>query len=268
MTLEYKVEIPGALLKAVAQAVNQVTKTVVKFYFSDDGILIRAADEQRVNSIAIRIERGALTCFVTKKAEIVVDINKFRSLVEHLMNASVAMSIQSWDEFPGAMGKTGKNLFLELKQDSTAIYFVNRITGAYDPGDSNLEREPARGFTTLKGAELAYAIRTIHDTGFNTKLYIDPQKKELHMLSERASDSTELVECIFRDPRHKVRADGEVSVTLSTQYLYALVPTLLGVGDVSFIIRQDFPLELRFELENYNNCKVRYVLAPRIETEG
>lgn len=265
MTNEFKAEIQSTILQAVALAISQVAKAPVKMHISGEGIILRAMDGDRVNVISVTIEKAAFMNYIAAKTGIVIDAMKFRKLLESLGIESVSMALRTWDEFPE--GKTGRNSFLELRQGNLALYFVNQLTEFKDPGDVWLDEARQAGRATLLGRELARAIKLMADTGYNAMWYIDAGKRRFHIMSERMNDSVELVECVFNQERHNVRADSDVSVILNSQYLSSMVPVLAVVNEVDIIIRQDYPVEFRFNLADSPNCKARYVLAPRIETD-
>lgn len=267
MTLECKAEVSGGILKEIARAIKQVAAAPVKLHIGPEGIVVRAVDEGRVNIISVTLERAAFTQLTTVKTGFVVDPEKFNRLLGHLENTNVSMAIRTWDEFPGPSGETGKNSFLEIRQGQTALYFVNRIVGYQDPGEQPIDESRPAGRVTVFGKELAHAIRAVADTGSNAVWYIDADKKRFHIISERIGDSVELVEYSFHEPRHMVRTESEMEVTLSSQYLLALAPILAETGEVDIVLRQNYPMELKFNLADSNTCKVRYMLAPRIATD-
>jgi len=267
MTLECKAEVSGGILKEIARAINQVAAGPVKLHLSPEGLIVRAVDNDRVNIITVTLERAAFIKLTTGKTGFVVDPKKFDKLLGHLESSNVSLAIRTWDEFPGPSGETGKNSFLEIQQGQTALYFVNRIIGYQDPGEPAMDEARPAGRVTLLGRELAHAIRAVADTGSNARWYIDTEKKRFHIISERLGDTAELVECSFYEPRHLVRTDSEVGVTLSSHYLLAVAPILEIAGDVDIVLREDYPVEIKFNLADSNTCKVRYMLAPRIATD-
>ncbi len=244
----FKAQVRSEVLKELL-AVIQTLVDEAKFNISKDGIKIKAVDPAHVAMVEMSLDAGAFEKFEADESELGIDIEKLSDVLK--------------------LAKAGDVVSMDLdEQKNRMVFRVDNITrrmslvetaGMSEPKVPNLSLPST---IRLKARELSMGIKASESVSDHISLTATPEGFEL--VSEGDTDSVNLH--LSKEQLEELDCSEETRSLFSLDYFSNMVKSIDNDAVVTLNLGTDYPVKLEFDFAD-GNGKVRYLLAPRIESD-
>jgi proliferating cell nuclear antigen len=244
----FKAQVRSEVLKELL-AVIQTLVDEAKFNISKDGIKIKAVDPAHVAMVEMSLDAGAFEKFEADESELGIDIEKLSDVLK--------------------LAKAGDVVSMDLdEQKNRMVFRVDNITrrmslvetaGMSEPKVPNLSLPST---IRLKARELSMGIKASESVSDHISLTATPEGFEL--VSEGDTDSVNLH--LSKEQLEGLDCSEETRSLFSLDYFSNMVKSIDNDAVVTLNLGTDYPVKLEFDFAD-GNGKVRYLLAPRIESD-
>ena len=244
----FKAQVRSEVLKELL-AVVQTLVDEAKFNISKDGIQIKAVDPAHVAMVEMSLDAGAFEKFEADESELGIDIEKLGDVLK--------------------LAKAGDVVSMDLdEQKNRMVFRVDNITrrmslvetaGMSEPKVPNLSLPST---IKLKARELSMGIKASESVSDHISLTATPDGFEL--VSEGDTDSVNLH--LSKEQLEELECSEQTRSLFSLDYFSNMVKSIDNEAVVTLNLGTDYPVKLEFDFAD-GNGKVRYLLAPRIESD-
>ena len=244
----FKAIISAEILQDAIKAMSAVVDEA-RFEIAPDGISARAVDPANAAMVSLELSRDAFMLLEGTEGEIGIDLGRFVEI----------------------LGMADKSSEIELELDPDT-HKLNISMGGFSYTLSLLDPSTMRKAPVVPALDLPAEV-TVSGGVFKRMI------KAAEMVSDHMSvgvhDGVFFMEAVG-DTDH-VRLDltgsdlisitpAEVRSLYSLDYLSDISKGVGGAGEITIHLGRDLPTIIQFELAG-GECKVKYVLAPRIESD-
>jgi len=236
------------VLREVVDVVSPLVEEV-KVGIGKDGISIRAVDPAHVAMVDLSLDKKAFEEYKADEGELGLDIDKIKDVLK-LARANEIISIKHDED---------KNKLIMSVGNVTRRMSLVDTAGMSDPKVPNLNL-PAK--VIIKTDELRQGIRASESVSDHLALAASPDGFEIN--SEGDTDSVDLK--LPKDLLDELSCKESVRSLFPLDYFSNMIKAITSADAVTIKLGNDYPVNVEFEIAK-GNGEVRYLLAPRIESE-
>jgi proliferating cell nuclear antigen len=244
----FAAKLKSDVLREIVEVVSPLVEEV-KLGITKNGISIRAVDPAHVAMVDLALEKKAFEEYKADDNEIGLDVDKIKDVLK-LARVNDIISMNH-DEDKNRLIMTVGNVTRKMALVDTA--------GMSDPKVPNLNLPAKVG---IKTAELRQGIRASESVSDHIALTVNPDGFEMN--SEGDTDSVNLK--LPKDLLDELVCKETVRSLFPLDYFSNMVKAISGADSVRMSIGNDYPVNMEFTIAK-GNGEVRYLLAPRIESE-
>jgi proliferating cell nuclear antigen len=244
----FEAKLKADVLKEVVDVVSTLVDEA-KFNVGKDSIAVKAVDPAHVAMVDLSLERGAFDAFKADDAELGIDMDKMKEVLR-LAKAGDAIAL-SHDE--------DKNRLVVTVGNTTRRMSLVDTAGMSDPKVPSLNL-PAK--VTVRTEELRQAIRASESVSDHIALKASPEGFEV--LSE--GDTDNVSHMVPKDLLEEIQAKEPVRSLFPLDYFSNMIKAINSAQTVTLYLGTDYPVKMEFKIAG-GKGEVRYLLAPRIESE-
>jgi len=244
----FKAEVKSEILKEVISVVSTLVDEA-KFNITKEGIGLKAVDPAHVAMVDLTLRSSAFESYEAEEVEIGVDIEKLTDVLK-LAKAGEIVKLVLDDD---------KNKLLIHVGNITRRMSLVDTSGMSDPKVPNLSL-PVR--VVVKTAELSQGIKASESVSDHITLIANNDGFELN--SEGDTDSVNLK--LPKDLLEELEAPEATKSLFSLDYFSNMIKSISSSEFVKMSLGSDYPVKLEFDIAS-GNGEVRYLLAPRIESD-
>ena len=247
----FKAAISAPSLKAVLSVIASVDDEAI-LTVSPDGITILMADPARASMIDVVLDKSAFTEFVADHFDLEVDIDRLVRITEVADNLDTVLLERSSDE---------KNLIISFgyfRYELELLKGLRKLRVQYMPtiSDTASVSIPGREFVRMVAAAEVISDHARIGVGVDGEFFMEAVG--VGGIPERTNKMSIII------PMSGTEVKRSASL-YSIEYLQALAEAVNYDEAVCLEIATDRPLLATFEA--CSGCKIRYMLAPRIESD-
>lgn len=249
---KFRAAIPAPALKAVLRVIASVDDEAI-LAVDPGGISIQMVDPANASAVDMKLEMSAFTEFVADHCfELGIDIDNLTKMVMVTDNLDTVLLERSSDE---------KSLLISFRYFRYELELLKGLRKRKSPlpmiSDTASVHIPGREFVRMVAAAEVVSDHARVGVGMAGKLFMEAVGEV--GLPKRTNKAL-MTPFVFAYATKTMR-----SSLYSIEYLQALAEAVNYDMDVVLEIAADLPLLATFEA--CNGCKVRYMLAPRIESD-
>lgn len=244
----FKAEIRADTLKGLVNVISTLVDEV-KFKITSEGMVLRAVDPAHVAMIELNVEAGAFESYAADQTEIGLDLDKVKDVLK--------------------LSSTGDIISLEQDENHGRLIFkVGNITRRMNLVDTSSMNDPKVPQLELSAvievpvSELQRGIKASESISDHIALTAEPEFFEL--ACEGDTDSVNLR--LEKSQLSSLTVDDRVCSLFPLDYFSNLIKAIPSDVVIRIELDSDFPVVLKFGLAD-GKSKVKYLLAPRIESE-
>lgn len=244
----FKAEIRSDTLKGIVNVISTLVDEV-KFTIDADGISLKAVDPAHVAMIEVDIKKGAFESYAAEATEIGIDLDKVKEVLK--------------------LATSGDIILMEQDEDHGRLIFkVGNITRRMNLVDTSGLSDPKVPQLSLSAkidvivSELQKGLKAAETISDHIALTADEDSFELS--SEGDTDMASLK--LSKGDLEGLDAKSKVCSLFPLDYFSNLVKAVPSDTVVRIELDSDYPVKLMFNLAG-DNGSVRYLLAPRIESD-
>jgi len=244
----FAAKLKSDVLREVVDVVSPLVEEV-KIGIDKNGLSIRAVDPAHVAMVDLSLDKKAFEEFKADEGELGLDVNKIKDVLK-LARANEILSIKH-DEDKNKLVMHVGNITRRMSLVDTA--------GMSDPKVPNLDL-PAK--VVVKTDELKQGIRASESVSDHIALTASAEGFEMN--SEGDTDSVNLK--LQKDLLDELVCKETVRSLFPLDYFSNMIKAMTTADVVTMGLGSDYPVKMEFEIAK-GNGEVRYLLAPRIESE-
>ncbi len=244
----FEAKVKSDVLKEVVDVISTLVDEA-KFNAGKDALVVKAVDPAHVAMVDLSLDRSAFDGYKADDVELGLDMDKMKEVLK--------------------LSRAGELLHLVHEEDkSRLVVHVGNITrrmslvdtaGMSDPKVPNLNL-PAK--FRVRTDELRQGIRASESVSDHIALIATPDGFEI--LSEGDTDSVSLK--LPKDMLDELACKEKVRSLFPLDYFSNMVKAISTAPTVTMNMGNDYPVKMEFEIAG-GKGQVRYLLAPRIESE-
>ncbi|MCK5548705.1 MAG: proliferating cell nuclear antigen (pcna) [Thermoplasmata archaeon] len=243
----FEAKLVSDVLREVVDVVSPLVEEV-KVGIDKNGITIRAVDPAHVAMVDLTLQKKAFEEYKADEGEIGLDVDKIKDVLK-LAKGSSVISLHHDED---------KNRLIMSVGNVTRRMSLVDTAGMSDPKVPNLNL-PAK--VTIKVDELRQGIRASESVSDHIALTASPDGFEMN--SEGDTDSVNLK--LPKDLLDELVCKETVRSLFPLDYFSNMVKAITAEA-VNMSLGSDYPINMEFQIAK-GNGEVRYLLAPRIESE-
>lgn len=246
----FSAELKSDTLKGLVNIISTLIDEV-KFTITSEGMTLKAVDAAHVAMIEMEIDKGAFDNYLAQDSEIGLDLDKVKDVLKLASSGNPIRMEQ--DETHG-------RLVFKVGNITRTMHLVD-TSSMSDPKVPNLELAARISLTV---DELQKGIRAAESISDHITLSAGDGYFELS-----CEGDTDSVNLRLEGDSAKVSFDGEpheVSSMFPLDYFSNITKAIPASTVVTVELDRDYPVKLVFALAD-GHARVRYLLAPRIESE-
>ncbi|TLZ54489.1 MAG: DNA polymerase sliding clamp [Methanobacteriota archaeon] len=234
----FDVKVKAEVLKEVVDVISTLVDEA-KFNITKDAVSVKAVDPAHVAMVDLSLEKAAFESYRADDGELGLDMDKVKEVLK-LAKSSDVISITHEEE---------KNRLVLTVGNTTRRMSLVDTAGMSDPKVPSLNL-PAK--VTVRADELRQGIRASESVSDHIALTAGPDGFEI--VSEGDTDTVS----------HKV--PKELLEELSAKEAN-MVKAISSAQTVRLYLGSDYPVKMEFKIAG-GKGEVKYLLAPRIESDG
>ncbi len=236
------------VLKEVVDVVSTLVDEA-KFNVGKDSITVKAVDPAHVAMVDLSLDRGAFDAYKADDAELGIDMDKMKEVLR-LAKSSDSIAL-SHDE--------DKNRLVVTVGNTTRRMSLVDTAGMSDPKVPSLNL-PAK--IVVRTEELRQAIRASESVSDHIALKASPEGFEV--VSEGDTDTVSHM--VPKDLLEEIQVKEPVRSLFPLDYFSNMIKAINSAPNVTLYLGTDYPVKMEFKIAG-GKGEVRYLLAPRIESE-
>jgi proliferating cell nuclear antigen len=243
----------GKVKADVLKEVVDVVSTLVdeaKFNVGKDAITVKAVDPAHVAMVDLTLDRSAFETYKADEGELGVDMDKMKEILR-LAKGGETISM-AHDE--------NKNRLVVTVGNTTRRMALVDTAGMSDPKVPSLNL-PAK--LVVRTDELRQAIRASESISDHIALKVSPEGFEI--VSEGDTDNVSHV--VPKDLLEELQVKEPVRSLFPLDYFSNMVKAISSAQTVTLYLGSDYPVKMEFKIAG-GKGEVKYLLAPRIESDG
>ncbi|HEQ78880.1 MAG TPA: proliferating cell nuclear antigen (pcna) [Euryarchaeota archaeon] len=221
----------------------------VKVSINKDEISTKAVDPAHVAMVDLVVSKKAFEKFKGDEMELGLHLDKLKSILK---------LTRSGDEISMHYDEDKNRLIVQVGNITRTMALVD-TAGMSEPKVPKLSLPSSM---TVKVSELVQGIRAAESISDHIALHMTPEGFQMN--SEGETDSTSLK--IPKESLEELKTKESVRSLFPLDYFTNMVKAASSADTVSMWLGTDFPVKIEFSLAG-GHGHVRYLLAPRIETE-
>ncbi len=221
----------------------------VKFTITKDELSTKAVDPAHVAMVDLVISKKAFEKFKGEEMEIGLSLDKIKSILR-LTKAGDEVSIVYDEEKNRLVVQVGN---------------ITRHMALVDTAGMSEPKVPKLNLTakmTIKVNELMQGIKAAESIADHVALVMTPDGFEMNSEGETDSTSLKLPKALLED----IECKENVRSLFPLDYFTNMVKAASNTNTVAMDLGTDFPVKMEFSIAD-GHGHVRYLLAPRIETD-
>ncbi|MBI4416432.1 MAG: proliferating cell nuclear antigen (pcna) [Euryarchaeota archaeon] len=244
----FEAKVKSDVLKEVVDVISTLVDEA-KFNAGKDALVVKAVDPAHVAMVDLSLDRSAFDGYKADDVELGLDMDKMKEVLK--------------------LSRAGELLHLVHEEDKNRLVVqVGNITrrmslvdtaGMSDPKVPNLNL-PAK--VRVRTDELRQGIRASESVSDHIALIATPDGFEI--VSEGDTDSVSLK--LPKDMLDELACKEKVRSLFPLDYFSNMVKAISTAPTVTMNMGNDYPVKMEFEIAG-GKGQVRYLLAPRIESE-
>ena len=244
----FEAKVKADVLKELVDVVSTLVDEA-KFNVSKDSIVVKAVDPAHVAMVDLALSRDAFESFKADEGEIGIDMDKMKEILR-LAKAGDPIAL-SHDE--------DKNRLVVTVGNTTRRMALVDTAGMSDPKVPSLNL-PAK--LVVRTDELRQAIRASESISDHLALKASPEGLEI--VAEGDTDNVSHV--VPKDMLEELQCKEAVRSLFPLDYFSNMVKAISSASNVTLYLGSDYPVKMEFKIAG-GKGEVRYLLAPRIESE-
>lgn len=243
----FQAKIKSEILKEAVEVLSSIADDG-KFNLTKDGISTKITDTAHVAMLHLTLNKKAFEEFKADECALGIDIHKLKEVIK----------------------LTGPGETVEIQQDedkNRLILNIGNITrrmALIDTGGMSEPKIPSLtlpALVTINTDEAKRGIRASEPVSDHIELKVTPDGFELTAMGDTDTVSLKL----HKDLLEKLECKEDVRSLFSLDYLSKVVKTVSS-PNIRLHLGNDYPIDMEFDIVG-GNGHVRYMLAPRIESE-
>jgi proliferating cell nuclear antigen len=244
----FEAKLKADVLKEVVDVVSTLVDEA-KFNVGKDSVVVKAVDPAHVAMVDLSLDRSAFDAFKADDAELGIDMDKMKEVLR-LAKAGDAIAL-SHDE--------DKNRIVVTVGNTTRRMALVDTAGMSDPKVPSLNL-PVK--LVVRTEELRQAIRASESVSDHIALKASPDGFEV--VSEGDTDTVSHM--VPKDLLEEIQAKEPVRSLFPLDYFSNMIKAINSAPNVTLYLGTDYPVKMEFKIAA-GKGEVRYLLAPRIESE-
>jgi proliferating cell nuclear antigen len=244
----FEAKLKADVLKEVVDVVSTLVDEA-KFNVGKDSVVVKAVDPAHVAMVDLSLDRAAFDAFKADDAELGIDMDKMKEVLR-LAKAGDAIAL-SHDE--------DKNRLVVTVGNTTRRMSLVDTAGMSDPKVPSLNL-PVK--LVVRTEELRQAIRASESVSDHIALKASPDGFEV--VSEGDTDTVSHM--VPKDLLEEIQAKEPVRSLFPLDYFSNMIKAINSAPNVTLYLGTDYPVKMEFKIAG-GKGEVRYLLAPRIESE-
>ncbi|HLA47505.1 MAG TPA: proliferating cell nuclear antigen (pcna) [Thermoplasmata archaeon] len=244
----FDVKIKADVLKELVDVVSTLVDEA-KFNITKDAVGVKAVDPAHVAMVDLNVDRGAFEAYRADECELGIDMDKVKEVLR-LAKAGDVISMRHEEE---------KNRLVVSVGNTTRRMSLVDTAGMSDPKVPSLNL-PAK--VSVRTDELRQGIRASESVSDHIALLAGPDGFEI--VSEGDTDTVS--HKVPKDLLEELQAKESVRSLFPLDYFSNMVKAISTAPTVRLYLGNDYPVKMEFPIAS-GKGEVRYLLAPRIESE-
>jgi len=244
----FEARLKAEVLKEVVDVVSTLVDEA-KFNVGRDAISVKAVDPAHVAMVDLALDRGAFEAFKAEEGELGIDMDKMKEVLR-LAKSGDTISMAHDEE---------KNRLVVTVGNTTRRMALVDTAGMSDPKVPSLNL-PAR--LTVRTDELRQGIRASETVSDHIALKVSNTGFEI--VSE--GDTDNVSHAVPKELLEDLQVKDSVRSLFPLDYFSNMVKSIGSAPTVTLFLGSDYPVKMEFKIAG-GKGEVRYLLAPRIESE-
>ena len=244
----FKAQVKAEILKELLTVVQTLVDEA-KFNLSKEGIRIKAVDPAHVAMVELTLDAGAFEKFEADESELGIDLERLGDVIK-LARAEDIVSLDLDED---------KNRLVFRVDNITRRMSLVETAGMSEPKVPNLTLPST---IKIKARELGMGIKASESVSDHISLSASSDGFEL--VSEGDTDTVNLK--LSKDQLEVLDCPETTKSLFSLDYFSNMVKSINADATITLNLGTDYPVKMEFDFAD-GNGKVRYLLAPRIESD-
>lgn len=244
----FRAKVRSDTLKGIVDIVSTLVDEA-KFNVNSDGFSLKAVDPAHVAMVDLEVEKDAFEEFIADETELGIDLDKIKEVLR-LARSGDIIDIEQDEE--------RNRLIINVGNVSRRMNLVD-TTGMSDPKVPNLSL-PTR--MSVAAEELQKGIRAAESV--SDHIALNATAEGFEMFSEGDTDTVSLK--LDKESLVSLESEEEVRSLFPLDYFSNMIRAISGGTVVEISLGSDYPVKMEFDVAD-GKGKVRYLLAPRIESD-
>ncbi|HEV8596034.1 MAG TPA: proliferating cell nuclear antigen (pcna) [Thermoplasmata archaeon] len=244
----FDAKVKASVLKEVVDVVSTLVDEA-KFNAGKDGLVVKAVDPAHVAMVDLTLDRAAFEAYKADDVELGLDLDKMKEVLK----------LSRSDETLAITHEEDKNRLVVHVGNITRRMSLVDTAGMSDPKVPNLNL-PAK--VKVRTEELRQGIRASESVSDHIALIATPDGFEI--MSEGDTDSANLR--LPKDMLDELVCKEKVRSLFPLDYFSNMIKAIGTAQTVTMHMGSDYPVKMEFDIAG-GKGQVRYLLAPRIESE-
>lgn len=244
----FKAQLKSETLKGLVNMISTLIDEV-KFTVSPEGLSLKAVDPAHVAMVELMVENGAFESYEADETELGIDLDKVKDVLKLASSGDIISMEQDADH--------GRLIF--------KIGNITRRMSLVDTSSMNDVKVPQLKLSStvkVPVSELQRGIKASESISDHISLIAEGETFEL--LCEGDTDSANLT--LDSSSLESINAPSRVSSMFPLDYFSNFIKAIPSDVVVEIELDTDYPVIINFDLAG-DNGKVKYLLAPRIESD-
>jgi proliferating cell nuclear antigen len=243
-----EIKVKSDILKEMVEVVSTLVDEA-KFVIGKEGITVKTVDPAHVAMVELTLNKSAMDDYKVDEYELGVDLDKIKEVLK--------------------LARSGETIGLRVDEEKNRLVLsvgnVTRWMALIDTSSMADPKVPSLNLPvklTIKTDDLRLGIRASESVADHILLHSTPDGFE--MKSEGDADVMEIH--LGKDLLETLECKEAVKSLFPLDYFSNMIKSISTADKVELYLGNDYPLRLEFEIAG-GNGQVKYLLAPRVETE-
>ena len=245
----FEAKVKAEVMKEIVDVISTLVDEA-KVNIGKEGLTIKAVDPAHVAMVDLTLDRSAFESYRADEAELGLDMDKVKEILK-LARAGEVISLAHDED---------KNRLVVHVGNTTRRMSLVDTAGMSDPKVPNLNL-PAK--IAVRAEELRQGIRASESVSDHIALNVSPDGFEI--VSEGDTDTVN--HRVPKDLLEELSCKEPVRSLFPLDYFSNMVKAITSAPTVTLFLGNDYPVKMEFKIAG-GKGEVRYLLAPRIESDG